>query len=73
MSNFIKATKRPDTDKWEDAFWVDNYFDHGKYAVIFADGMIINPDNTDLETGTARVGELTWAKFPESAKKEIEE
>lgn len=50
MSSFYKPTKHPETGKWENAEWLDNYFAQHGYGVRFPDGSVWNPDETKLET-----------------------
>ena len=54
MSNFIKKTKHPETGKWEDAQWLDNYFGLHRYGVMFPAhqkvNKIYNPAEVELET-----------------------
>lgn len=40
MSNYIKKTKHPETGKFEDASWLDDYFGKHRYAVRFPDGRV---------------------------------
>lgn len=42
MSSYYQITKHPITGKYEQAAWLDNHFEHYRYAVKFADGMIFD-------------------------------
>lgn len=44
MSNFIAKTKHPETGKWEDATWYDDYFGKHRYGVKFKDGKVFRED-----------------------------
>ena len=70
MSSYIRNTKRPDTGEFEEAFWVDDYFKHHHYGVIFADGTIVDPRATELESNDEHPGKLKWDDFPASAKRD---
>jgi len=50
MSNFIKKTKHPLTGEWEEATWLDNYFDWRVYGVMFSDGEVYNEEEYEFET-----------------------
>lgn len=50
MSSYYKQTKHPQTGKWENAEWIDDYYGKHKYGVKFSDGYICNPDQIHLET-----------------------
>lgn len=49
MSTFNRYTKHPVTGKWENALWMDNYFDHYHYGVKFTSGVVIDPWETPLK------------------------
>ncbi len=38
MSNFIRMTRRPGTDRFEAAVWLDDYYGPRVYGVRFPDG-----------------------------------
>lgn len=40
MSSYSKPTRHPNTGKWEDAEWLDDYFAPNIYGVRFADGKV---------------------------------
>lgn len=40
MSNYTRLTKHPDTGKWEQAEWLDDYYAHYEYGVRFPDGKV---------------------------------
>ncbi len=40
MSNFVRMTKRPGTDRFESATWLDDFFGPHAYGVQFPDGTI---------------------------------
>ena len=40
MSSFARLTKRPGTDRFEMAIWLDNYYGRYRYGVQFPDGTI---------------------------------
>ena len=40
LSNYSKATRHPNTGKWEDAEYLDDYFAHHVYGVRFSDGKV---------------------------------
>ncbi len=40
MSNFVRMTKRPGTDRFELAIWLDDFFESHAYGVQFPDGTI---------------------------------
>jgi len=50
MSCYFALTKRPGTEVWEVANWMDNYFGQRSYGVMFPDGKIFNSDNYELPT-----------------------
>ena len=50
MSSYTRLTKNPKTGKWEDAYWLDDFYGPHQYAVRFPDGQVFNPDKTKLET-----------------------
>lgn len=50
MSTFFKRTKNPDSGKWEEALWMDDYFGQHHYGVEFPDGTIVDPNRIKLET-----------------------
>lgn len=40
MSSYIKTTKHPQTGKWQQAIWVDDYFGPHHYGVVFLKGKV---------------------------------
>lgn len=50
MSSYYRYTKHPITKQWENAFWIDDYYEHYHYAVKFEDGTIIDPWKHSLIT-----------------------
>ena len=50
MSSYTKSTKHPNTGKWEDALWLDDYYGKHNYGVKFKDGLVVDPDKIKLET-----------------------
>jgi hypothetical protein len=44
MSSFIRKTKHPNTGRYEDADWLDDYFGKHRYGVKFPDGKIFEAD-----------------------------
>ena len=50
MSSYIKLTKHPETGKWEQAYWLDNYYAPHHYGVRFPDGKMYDPETINLET-----------------------
>jgi len=40
VSNYSKATRHPNTGRWEDAEWLDDYFAPHVYGVKFSDGKV---------------------------------
>lgn len=50
MASYIKNTKHPETNKYEPAVWLDDYYGQHRYGVKFEDGKVFNPDLTDLPT-----------------------
>lgn len=44
MSSFKKITRHPKTGKWEQAWWLDDYFMPHVYGVKFADGKVYPTD-----------------------------
>lgn len=51
MSNFMRKTKHPETDKIEDAEWLDNYFGGHLYGVRFSDGKVFREEEITDEQG----------------------
>lgn len=50
MSNYTRQTKNPNTGKWEDAEWLDDYYGSHQYGVRFPDGTVYPEDGNNLET-----------------------
>lgn len=48
MSTYYRYTKHPDTGRWENAKWIDDYYEHYHYGVKFPDGKIFDPWKTTL-------------------------
>lgn len=63
MSSFLRTTKHPKTKKWHTAAWIDDYFGHYKYAVIFPGMEVFNADDREWETKDKKIDELTWEDF----------
>lgn len=57
MSNFIKKTKNPATEEWEEAKWLDNYFAPKEYGVQFKDRSVYNPKLIKLETKDDKISD----------------
>ena len=49
MSSYVAQTKNPETGQWHEALWRDDYFGRHQYGVIFPDGTVFDPSETDLE------------------------
>src|SRR4029077_8015262 len=43
MSTYTQLTKHPNTGKWEEAVWQDDYFAPHRYGVRFKDGTTVEP------------------------------
>lgn len=43
MSTYNQFTKNPKTGKWENALWMDDYYEQYHYGVKFPDGTIVDP------------------------------
>jgi hypothetical protein len=55
MSNFIKRTLNPKTQKFEDAIWMDDYCGQHKYSVYFPSDKTTYPElgrNWEFEDDT---------------------
>ncbi len=50
MSSFYRPTLNPYTGEYEIALWLDNYFGHHHYGVIFTNGDVVDPDKIKLTT-----------------------
>ncbi len=50
MSSYYLFTKHPNTGRWENAFWMDDYYAHYHYGVRFSDGLIVDPWKVQLYT-----------------------
>lgn len=59
MSSYKLKTKHPETGKWEEALWLDNFFGRRKYGVVFpsdklpgntTEDIAFDPRKVDLET-----------------------
>lgn len=50
MSNYIKTTKHPITNKWEEAEWLDNLLGKHHYGVVFPSDRNKYPKNIDVPT-----------------------
>lgn len=50
MSSFIRTTKHPDTGKWEEAEWLDDYFGKHQYGVKFPDGRMFKEAQVEFQT-----------------------
>lgn len=44
MSNYIQDTYHPETGELHSASWLDDYFGHHKYGVMFPDGKVFPAD-----------------------------
>lgn len=64
MSSYIRTTKHPVTDEYEDAFWVDDHFGSHQYGVVFKDGLVVNPSEVDVPTKPGNSLETTWDDYP---------
>ena len=40
MSNFMRRTKNPITDKFETVQWIDNYYGSHRYGIAFSTGTV---------------------------------
>ena len=49
MSTYLRQTKHPITNEWENAIWLDDYYGNHRYGVKFKDG-VFNPEEVELET-----------------------
>jgi hypothetical protein len=50
MSNYVRRTKHPVTEEFEDAHWIDDYFGKHKYGVSFpSDDKIYRRDEYEWE------------------------
>lgn len=68
MSSYIRNTKRLDTGEWEGAFWIDDYFAHHHYGVIFEDGTVVDPRAVELETNQ-EPHHLSWENYPPKSER----
>lgn len=55
MSSFIQNTKHPKTGEWEDALWLDDYYGHHHYGVMWLGGTMTDPEKVDLLTSDTLV------------------
>ena len=53
MSTFYKQTKHPETNEWDFATWIDDYYGRHRYGVMFPSGEVFNPEKIKLETREA--------------------
>ena len=69
MSSFIRATKRPGTGAFEDAFWVDDMYGSHRYGIVFPDdedntGVAYKADDYEWETEEKRISDISWDNYP---------
>lgn len=49
MSSYYAITKRPYGDeRWDVAYWIDDYFGRHRYGIMFSDGVILKDTEHDL-------------------------
>ena len=73
MSSYIRTTKNLNSGKWESAAWIDDYFGRHHYGVIFLDGEVFDPEETNLQTTDEIKPEVIgdWNKFKKILKKKL--
>lgn len=49
MSSYYRRTKHPETGKFENAFWIDDYFGRHRYGVRFPSGRIFRASDHKWE------------------------
>ena len=50
MSSYYRFTKHPKTNIWENALWLDDYFERYHYGVEFSDKIVYDPWEIPLQT-----------------------
>ena len=50
MSTYLRQTKHPETDEWQVATWMDDFYGSHHYGVKFPNGDVFDPEKIKLET-----------------------
>lgn len=66
MSSYYQTTKNPNTGKWEEAFWLDDYYGNHNYGVQFPSNpdIMVDPREIELEVDRDRDPEVPHPSNP---------